>query len=91
MFHFLSQGRCKQRGWGGFSPPSFGQTVNPIATRGADYTHHSTMSSPDFQTLQRACFRSQLLKFLFDLLKLDFFLEGILNCVKIEVKIIMKT
>ena len=34
-------------GLGGLqSPPVFGQTVNPISTRGADYAHHSTMSPP---------------------------------------------
>ena len=27
-----------------------GQKVNPISTRVADYTHHSTMSPPEFQT-----------------------------------------
>ena len=32
----------------GFSPPVFGQTVNPISTRGADYTHHNTTSPPGF-------------------------------------------
>ena len=32
---------------GGCSPPVFGQTVNPISTRGgADYAHHSTTSPP---------------------------------------------
>ena len=36
------------------APPVFGQTVNPISTRGADYTHHSTTTPPEFQTLQRA-------------------------------------
>ena len=39
--------------WGGFSPPVFGRTVNPISTRGADYADHSTKSPPDFQTLRR--------------------------------------
>jgi hypothetical protein len=28
------------------APPVFDQTVNPISTRGADYTHHSTRSPP---------------------------------------------
>ena len=45
------QGRRKRGGWGGFSPPVFGQTVNPISTRGADYTHHSTTSPPGFSDL----------------------------------------
>ena len=36
-------------GWGGFSPPVFGQTVNPISTRGADYAHHSNPSPRIFR------------------------------------------
>ena len=41
---------------GALAPLVFGQTVNPISTRGADYTHHSTTSPPpEFQTLRRAC------------------------------------
>ena len=30
------------------APPVFGQTVNPISTRGADYAHHSNPSPPRF-------------------------------------------
>ena len=45
-------GPSQAGGWGG--PPVFGLTVHPISTRGADYTHHSTTSPPDFQTLRRA-------------------------------------
>ena len=41
---------CRKRG----TRAVFGQTVKPISTRGADYTHHSTTSPPDFQTLRRA-------------------------------------
>ena len=46
------QGCRKMRG---FSPPVFGQTVNPISTRGADYAHQSYEPPPlpDFQTLRR--------------------------------------
>ena len=40
------QGCCKQGGWRSFSPPVFGQKVNPISTRGADYTHHITTVPP---------------------------------------------
>ena len=48
----MPQGRCKVRAWGGFSPPPmFGQTVNPISTRGADYARHSTTSPPRFSDL----------------------------------------
>ena len=32
-------------------PPVFGQTVNPISTWGADYTHHSTTSPPGISDL----------------------------------------
>ena len=31
---------------GALAPPVFGQTVNPISTRGADYAHHSNTSPP---------------------------------------------
>ena len=45
------QGR-RQRGAGGaLAPPVFGQTVNPISTRGADYTYHSTTSPPGISDL----------------------------------------
>ena len=43
MCKYNVQARRKWGGWGGFSPPVFGQTVNPILTRGADYAHHSIM------------------------------------------------
>ena len=33
------------------APPFFGQTVNPISTRGADYPHHSNPSPPGFSDL----------------------------------------
>ena len=45
------QGCRKQGGWGALAPPVFGQTVNPISTRGADYTHHITTSPPGFSDL----------------------------------------
>ena len=46
---------CRKRGAEGASaPPIFGQTVNPIATRGADYAHHSTTSPPVFSNLATA-------------------------------------
>ena len=32
--------------WGALAHPMFGRTVNPISTKGADYTHHSTTSPP---------------------------------------------
>ena len=41
-----TQGRPVASGGGGFSPPVFGQTVNPISTRGADCAHHSTTYKP---------------------------------------------
>ena len=39
---------------GGFSPPVFGQTVNHISTRGADYVHHSTKTPPGFSDFATA-------------------------------------
>ena len=36
---------------GALAPPVFGQSVNPISTRGADYAHHSTTSPPGFSNL----------------------------------------
>ena len=35
-------------GWAGWAKahPEFGSSVNPITTRGADYTHHITASPP---------------------------------------------
>ena len=36
---------------GAIAPPVFGQTVNPISTKGADYTHHSTTSPPGISDL----------------------------------------
>jgi hypothetical protein len=41
-------------GWGAKAPPVFGQTVNPISTRGVDYAHHSTTSLPGFSDLATA-------------------------------------
>ena len=52
------------RGAGGaLAPPVFGQTVNPISTRGADCTHHSTTSPPGFSDLATGLLFST--KFLF--------------------------
>ena len=59
MYRAVASGGGGGGGLGGLAlPPVFGQTVNPISTRGADYTHHSTTSPPDFQTLRRACLSS---------------------------------
>ena len=35
-------------GWA-LAHPEFGSSVNPIATRGADYAHHITTSPPGFE------------------------------------------
>ena len=46
------QGRRKRGGWGALAPPpGFAPTINPISTRGADYTHQSTTSPPGFSDL----------------------------------------
>ena len=43
---------CRKRGADGASAsPVFGQTVNPISTRGADFTHHSTTRPPGISDL----------------------------------------
>ena len=38
-------------GWAGWAlaHPEFGNSVNPITTRGADYAHHITVSPPRFE------------------------------------------
>ena len=41
-------------GAGGLGGLVFGQTVNPISTRGADYAHHSPTSPPGFSDLATA-------------------------------------
>ena len=50
---YILQARRKWGAGGALVPPVFGQTVNPISTRGANYAHHSNTSPPDFQTLRR--------------------------------------
>ena len=35
--------------------PSFGESVNPIPIRGADYAKHISTSPPDFWTVRRPC------------------------------------
>ena len=56
ILNSLPQSRAvASRGAGGaLAPPVFGQTVNPISTRGADYTHHSTKSPSGFSDLVTA-------------------------------------
>ena len=40
-------------GWAGWAlaHPEIGSSVNPITTRGADYAHHITARSPEFENL----------------------------------------
>ena len=48
----LEAGPSPAGGLGGaLAPPVFGQSVNPISTRGANYAHHSTTSPPGFSDL----------------------------------------
>ena len=54
----MDTGPSQVGGWGNVSPPVFGQTVNPISTRGADYAHHSTTSPPKFSDLATALLSS---------------------------------
>ena len=42
-------------GSGGRGPPDFVRSVNPIQTRGVDYSYHSTICPLDFQTFLRPC------------------------------------
>ena len=39
-------------GWAGWAlaHPEFGSSVNPITIRGEDYAHHTTASSPGFES-----------------------------------------
>ena len=39
---------------GTLAPPEFRRTVNPIPTKGADYAHHITGSTPGFGNLTTA-------------------------------------
>ena len=54
-FHFIhyTLGRSVVPGGAGgaMTPPDFGRLVNPISTRGTDYAHPSTTSSPGFSDL----------------------------------------
>ena len=57
-FGILSRAVANGGAGGALDPPTFGQAVNPISTRGggADYTHFSiTSPPPEFQTLRRVC------------------------------------
>ena len=40
---------------GALAPPEFGRSVNPIQTRGADYTPHTTTSPPDSKRYLHLC------------------------------------
>ena len=42
-------------GRGDVSTPSFGNHLNPILTRGADYAHPILVSTPSFESHRRAC------------------------------------
>ena len=48
---YCTAGPSQAGGEGALAPPVFGQTVNPISTRGTDYTHHSTTSPPRISDL----------------------------------------
>ena len=48
------QKSCLVGAWGALAPPMFGQTVNPISTRRADYARQSTTSPPKFSGLATA-------------------------------------
>ena len=54
IWHARRNWNWKGGGWGRLGdhlPPDFGKLVNPISTRGVDYTHHVTTRPPppDFQ------------------------------------------
>ena len=38
--------------WGALASPEFGSSVNPIPSRGADYAHTITASTPGFENLK---------------------------------------
>ena len=50
-FFIKGWGRRAVTSGGALAHPVLGQTVNPISTRGADYTHHSTTSPPGISDL----------------------------------------
>ena len=57
LFSYLPKVHTKYAGLSqerGFRPPVFGQTVNPISTRGADYAHQSYEPPPGFSDLATA-------------------------------------
>ena len=51
-------------GWAGcaLAHPEFGNSVNPIPTRGADYAHHITACPPGFEILAASLLLSYLQK-----------------------------
>ena len=57
MYHYSDAAS----GWA-LAHPEFGSSVNPITTRGADYTHPITASPPGFENLAAAL--SQYIKIL---------------------------
>ena len=47
----LNRGVARGGAEGALAPPEFGRSVNPIQTRGADYTPYTTASPPGFKNL----------------------------------------
>ena len=47
---------------GAMAPPDFGRSVNPISTRGTDYTHLITNGTPGFSDLLTALIKSIKIK-----------------------------
>ena len=52
-YHLSTRGvfRGGGGGEGAVAPPEFGRSVNPIQTRGTDFTPHTTASPPGFKKL----------------------------------------
>ena len=66
---YISAAASRWAGWA-LAHPEFGNSVNPISTRGADYARHITASPPGFEnpaaSLQHQCLKYHIRK-LFDM------------------------
>ena len=49
--YLVDRGVARGGAEGALAPPEFGRSVNPIQTRGADYTPHTTASPSGFKKL----------------------------------------
>ena len=64
----LSKLLPRDAGRGG-TGPVFGRSVNPIPSKGADYAHHITASTPGFENLTTSLFGNQEIRKIYQRLK----------------------